>query len=119
MLPGVREDHRRAGWSRRRVSTVSALLIIIAVLGLFRLTIWNESTHQRVLLDETFNGPAGAPPNPAVWYRYDYCDGWAQVLSCNDPANATLDGHGNLVLRAHGVPDGVRDRYGNQQFYSA
>jgi beta-glucanase (GH16 family) len=119
MLLGARGDERATGWSRRRLWIVSALLIIAAVLGLLRLTMRGETSSPRVLLDETFDGPAGAPPNPALWYRYDYCDGWAQILSCNVPANASLDGHGNLVLRARGVPGGVRDAYGNQLLYSA
>jgi beta-glucanase (GH16 family) len=92
--------------------------VAAAVFIVLRFAIGGE-TSPRVLLDEKFDGPAGAPPNPAIWYRYDYCDGWAQVLSCNDPANALLDGRGNLVLRARGVPTGARDAYGNQQLYSA
>ncbi len=68
-----------------------------------------------VLLDEQFNGAAGTAPNPAVWYRYDYCDKWTAagrpLQNCNLPANAVLNGQGQLAITARYTPGHV-DKYG-------
>jgi beta-glucanase (GH16 family) len=122
MRRDARAQGRVARESRSRIDAIGIclLLLVAAAMGVLRWTVWDdEEPGTVVLLDETFDGPAGAPPDPARWYRYNYCDGWDLVLSCNVPGNATLDGKGNLVLRARGVPNGVRDAFGNQEMYSA
>ena len=58
---------------------------------------------QLVWSDE-FNGPADAPPDPAKWtYDLGNNNGWGNRELENytkDPANAHMDGKGNLVIRA-------------------
>jgi YVTN family beta-propeller protein/VCBS repeat-containing protein len=70
-------------------------------------------------LFEDFNGPAGAPPNPALW-RYMLgaggSDGQLQAFT-NSPANASLDGNGDLVITARQQP--VTDQYGNTWPYTS
>src|SRR5215210_284810 len=103
MLRGAPDEERVVHRLSRRVVAVGACALVLAAgtAAILGATVWDgERSGTRVLLDETFDGPAGAPPDPKRWYRYDYCDGWTQVLSCNEPGNATLDGKGNLVLRA-------------------
>ena len=63
----------------------------------------------RLLWSDDFDGPAGAPANPAVW-SYDVGDGSAQGIPgwgndelqvyTSGTENAALDGHGNLVIEA-------------------
>lgn len=59
---------------------------------------------------DEFNGPAGAPPDPAKW-NYDLGgNGWGNnevEVYTNSTANAFQDGKGNLVMRA------IRDAAGN------
>ncbi|GAB94154.1 beta-glucanase (GH16 family) [Kineosphaera limosa] len=65
-----------------------------------------EPTPERQLvLDwrDDFDGPAGAPPNPAMWnYELGGSGRGNQNLeyTTNRPQNASLDGAGNLVLTA-------------------
>jgi beta-glucanase (GH16 family) len=56
------------------------------------------------LFQDEFDGPAGAPPNPARW-AFDTSPGpWPYngelQRYTNDPANCFQDGQGNLVIRA-------------------
>jgi beta-glucanase (GH16 family) len=51
---------------------------------------------------DEFEGPAGTPPNPALWNHQLAADGahgqhWAYT---NFPSNASLDGNGNLAITA-------------------
>jgi beta-glucanase (GH16 family) len=122
MRPGARADARVAGRPRGRTLLAAAGVAVLLVAGaVLWITLRSDEppAEPRVLLDERFDGPAGSPPNPRIWYRYDYCDGWELTLSCNETANAALDGKGNLVLRARGVPGGVRDAYGNEEPFGA
>jgi beta-glucanase (GH16 family) len=61
------------------------------------------TTAQLVWSDE-FNGPANAQPDPAKWtYDLGNNNGWGNRELENytkDPANAHMDGKGNLVIRA-------------------
>jgi uncharacterized protein (TIGR03437 family) len=64
----------------------------------------------KLVWSDEFNGPAGAPPNPANW-NYDlggggWGNGEAEVYT-NSPNNVFQDGKGNLVIRA------IRDSSGN------
>src|SRR5712692_457803 len=64
----------------------------------------------KLVWSDEFNGPAGAPPNPANW-NYDlggggWGNGEAETYT-NSPNNVFQDGKGNLVIRA------VRDASGN------
>jgi uncharacterized protein (TIGR03437 family) len=60
-------------------------------------------TAWKLVWSDEFNGPAGAPPDPAKW-NYDLGGGgWgnkeAEVYT-NSPNNVFQDGKGNLVIRA-------------------
>jgi beta-glucanase (GH16 family) len=64
----------------------------------------------KLVWSDEFNGPAGAPPNPANW-NYDlggggWGNGEAEVYT-NSPNNVFQDGKGSLVIRA------IRDSSGN------
>jgi beta-glucosidase len=64
----------------------------------------------KLVWSDEFNGPAGAPPNPANW-NYDlggggWGNGEAETYT-NSPNNVFQDGKGNLVIRA------IRDSFGN------
>jgi uncharacterized protein (TIGR03437 family) len=65
----------------------------------------------KLVWSDEFNGPAGAPPDPANWnYDLGNNNGWgnheAEVYT-NSPNNVFQDGKGNLVIRA------IRDTSGN------
>ncbi|HUK17277.1 MAG TPA: glycoside hydrolase family 16 protein [Bryobacteraceae bacterium] len=64
----------------------------------------------KIVWSDEFNGPAGAPPDPAKW-NYDLGGGgWGNneiENYTNSPANVFQDGQGNLVIRA------IRDAAGN------
>jgi hypothetical protein len=52
-----------------------------------------------VLFHDDFDGPAGAPPDPAKWWPTPWCSTSADdAEGCYNPANAYQDGNGNLVL---------------------
>jgi len=57
----------------------------------------------KLIWADEFTGSAGTPPDPAKWTLERGGGGWgnreAQVYTA-DPANASLDGKGNLVIRA-------------------
>lgn len=62
---------------------------------------------RRPVWSEEFDGPAGRPPDPARW-RYDLGEGWSQrARYTSSPANAALDGHGDLVLAARREGEGA------------
>lgn len=68
-----------------------------------------QQPWQPVWSDE-FNGPAGAPPDPAKW-TYDLGNhrGWGNhelETYTNEPANAHMDGKGNLAIRAEPIASG-------------
>ncbi len=88
------------------------LATIILALGLVSSRAAAAQNWQLVWSDE-FNGPPGAAPDPAKW-RYDtggggwgnkeeevYCAPGSDVSPCSRAApNASLDGNGNLIIRA-------------------
>lgn len=57
------------------------------------------TAHAAIVFQDTFDGAAGAPPNPAQWSQFpNVC--WSPLdFSCASADNAYLDGGGNLVLR--------------------
>ncbi len=59
---------------------------------------------------QDFRGPAGTPPDPAVWAHEVGGGGWGdgqlQVYT-DDPANAALDGAGHLAITARREADGT------------
>lgn len=63
----------------------------------------------RVLWQDDFAGPAGAPPDPASWTALTGGGGWGnnELQTYTDaPANAALDGDGHLVVTARRAADG-------------
>ena len=66
-------------------------------------------TARRLVWSDEFDGPAGAPPDPAFW-QHELGDGSANGIPgwgngelqhyTSAPENAALDGHGNLVVTA-------------------
>jgi beta-glucanase (GH16 family) len=50
---------------------------------------------------DEFNGPAGSPPNPAIWQPppWTCANDPNATQTCLKPSNAALDGNGNLVLK--------------------
>jgi beta-glucanase (GH16 family) len=81
----------------------------------------------RLLWNDEFRGPAGAPPDPRVW-NHEIGDGTANNIPgwgnnelqyyTDDPANAATDGRGNLVITARAA-DGLSCYYGPCQYTSA
>jgi beta-glucanase (GH16 family) len=58
---------------------------------------------------DEFDGPAGAPPDPASWSFELGGDGWGnQELQLYTSANAALDGSGHLVITARRESAGAR-----------
>jgi beta-glucanase (GH16 family) len=63
----------------------------------------------RLVWSDEFDGPAGSPPDRSVWSAETGGGGWGNdeiQTYTDDPANACLDGQGNLVIRA--LRDGDR-----------
>lgn len=59
------------------------------------------------IVTDDFNGPAGAPPDPALW-DYDvgpWQDDGLQRYTTS-PDNVRLDGQGHLVIQARNTPEG-------------
>jgi len=77
---------------------------------------------------DEFDGPAGAPPDPAIW-GYDLGDGSVVGLTgwgnnelqsyTASPENAALDGEGNLVLTVRRADGSERCYYGPCEYTSA
>lgn len=79
--------------------------------------------------EDTFDGPAGAPPDPAVWTP-EIGDGTAQGIPgwgnaelqtyTGDPSNVSLDGMGRLAITAREAEAGAFDcSYGPCRYTSA
>jgi beta-glucanase (GH16 family) len=92
----------------RAIQAASATLVLAGLLA-FPAT---AGALQRFVLGDEFNGPAGAPPDPAQWVAMNWCDQWGSV-SCNTnrSQNVALDGAGNLRVRA--IRESWTDPYGN------
>jgi hypothetical protein len=69
----------------------------------------DESRPWELVWSDEFDGPAGALPDPSVWTpeigdgTANGIPGWGNAerqTYTNDPANLSLDGDGNLVIRA-------------------
>ena len=85
---------------------------LLAACALF--LIMTSSAQQRsapqpwqLVWSDEFNGPANAPPDPAKWtYDLGNNNGWGNRELENytkDPANAHMDGNGNLVVHAEPI----------------
>jgi beta-glucanase (GH16 family) len=83
----------------------------------------------RLRWSDEFDGPAGAPPDPAIW-RHQLGDGAAEGIPgwgnqelqhyTADPDNASLDGRGSLVLTARRLPESERPpSYNGRSEYSS
>lgn len=63
----------------------------------------------RIVWQDDFDGPAGAPPDPSVWSHELGAGGWGndelQTYTAST-ANAALDGDGHLVITARREPGG-------------
>jgi beta-glucanase (GH16 family) len=78
-----------------------------------------SSLAPRLVFSDSFEGPAGAPPNPANWQPVTGGTGWGnQEVECYTASrlNSALDGHGDLVITALKQPgypcsDGATDDY--------
>jgi beta-glucanase (GH16 family) len=79
--------------------------------------------------EDTFDGPAGSPPDPSIWTP-EIGDGTAQGIPgwgnaelqtyTDDPANASLDGHGRLAIVAREAgADAPMCSYGRCRYTSA
>jgi beta-glucanase (GH16 family) len=76
------------------------------------------SSKQRLIWSDDFEGPAGARPDPSKW-NYDLGgNGWQNnelQTYTSEPANASLDGRGDLVIAARAEPhtgdDGIARNY--------
>ena len=71
----------------------------------------SPSRDTNLVFSDEFGGPAGSSPDSSKWVAMNRCDAWGS-LSCNTrrPANVSLDGQGNLRIRA--VRQNWTDPYG-------
>jgi beta-glucanase (GH16 family) len=76
-------------------------------LALLFVIVANTQQNRQLVWSDEFNGDAGAPPDPAKWtYDTGNNNGWGNRELENytkDPANAHMDGKGNLVIHAEPV----------------
>ncbi|MGV0834549.1 glycoside hydrolase family 16 protein [Mycolicibacterium thermoresistibile] len=97
---------------RRRCAGVLLTLVVLLVGGCADPTVTGRADPARpeaeVIFVDDFDGPAGASPGSA--WRFDTGGGgWGNnemQIYTDDPANASLDGDGNLVLTARRDADG-------------
>jgi beta-glucanase (GH16 family) len=69
---------------------------------------------------DEFDGPAGSPPDPAVWQPQVGGHGWGnqELQYYTDGENASLDGHGSLAIEVR-RSDPADARYGGREYTSA
>jgi beta-glucanase (GH16 family) len=82
----------------------------------------NQASPWKLVWNDEFSGPAGAPPDPSKWTPDIGGNGWAntQLEYDTDNLNAYQDGQGNLVLEARKVKsEGLQCWYGPCQYTSA
>jgi beta-glucanase (GH16 family) len=62
--------------------------------------------YSHLAWSDEFQGPAASPPNPANWTEDNYqsCGPGTLSTSTQSPANASLNGHGQLGITADGPP---------------
>jgi len=78
----------------------------------------NKSMKAMTWSDE-FNGPSGAPPDPAFWSSVvNGAGGGNQELEYYVPPASTLDGNGNLVIKADRDNGTYQAWYGPSRFTS-
>jgi beta-glucanase (GH16 family) len=68
-----------------------------------------STTGRKLIVEETFDGPAGAPANPA-YFGYDLgAGGWGndeKQTYTRSPENVRLSGDGQLIIEIHRTDDG-------------
>src|SRR5271169_3791771 len=106
----VPSGHRTTGGLRMRRWACAAVIALIALAPFVAPAV---SSAKLVWSDE-FTGRAGSRPNPSKW-RYEsgtLRNGEEQEYT-SKPGNATLDGHGHLVITAR------KEEYDSQPYTSA
>ena len=81
----------------------------------------DQATSRETVWRDDFDGPRGARPDPAAWTAQEGGDGWGNEelqRYTTDPANASLDGQGRLVITADRTRRGTC-WYGRCQYTSA
>jgi len=82
----------------------------------------NQASPWKLVWDDEFNGPAGAPPDQGKWSPDVGGNGWGneQLEYDTDNQNVYQDGQGNLVLEARkSNPEGLQCWYGPCDYTSA
>ena len=88
---------------------MNRLALAILGLGLFSSAVTAQDAWQLVWHDE-FNGAAGTKPDPAKWTYDTGANGWGNGEWENyttNAENASLDGSGNLIIKAIKVGEGA------------
>lgn len=72
-----------------------------------KVTVSTSAGNQTGTVTDTFNGPAGSPPDPKLWGYHlgPWRDDGLQTYTAA-PDNVRLDGQGNLVIQAQNTADG-------------
>jgi beta-glucanase (GH16 family) len=102
------------------LAVVVSAIALVWVTTVFAIRYFGDKTAtkltshgMKLLGQENFDGPAGAPPNPR-WFDFEVGGGgWGndeQQIYTRDPDNVRLDGTGNLIIEA---------RRGRDRFTSA
>ncbi len=75
----------------------------LLLLAIFAAAAWPVHAQWQLVWSDEFNGPVGAPPDPAKW-TYDLGGGgWGNrelETYTQDPTNVSQDGNGNLAIHA-------------------
>jgi beta-glucanase (GH16 family) len=95
---------RRAPRSRRRIVAATAVAGVLAAAGVVSYAIRQDSavtaSADTDFFDD-FTGPAGSPPDPAIWSFETGDGGWGNnELQTYTTTNAVLDGDSHLVISA-------------------
>ncbi|MGV0795024.1 glycoside hydrolase family 16 protein [Mycolicibacterium sp. XJ1819] len=95
-----KRSRRISGWTLLRAAVAVAMSISLLMMsGCTRVSHAEHagpSCPPAAPRADEFNGPAGAPPDPAMW-SYQLTGGKLQVYT-DSPRNASLDGNGNLAI---------------------
>jgi beta-glucanase (GH16 family) len=82
----------------------------LLALLLISLAAFSAQRPLQLVWSDEFNGPADNPPDPAKWtYDTGNNNGWGNrelEIYTKDPANAHMDGKGNLVIHAEPAASG-------------
>jgi beta-glucanase (GH16 family) len=79
----------------------------------------NSSNNATLTWSDEFDGPSGAPPNPAIWSAVvNGAGNGNQELEYYIPSASALDGNGNLVITANRDSGTYQAWYGPSRFTS-